>query len=220
MKKTKPSRLFTLFVKITGAPGAYIFYKPKVYYENKNEQSLRLPKPCILMSNHTSIADFPLCFALFPFRFIRFLMAEVLFRKGKLFSKFLYLLGGIYVDRDASDFSFLSESIAYLDKGGVVGVFPEGRLPVGGKSFPFKPGVAILAVNSDAAIVPVCTDGNYGLFKRAHVLVGEKIYLKDHLSCEPENADAAEYERLTALLEEKMNSMKADLEKRIHGDKQ
>ena len=213
MNKKKPSRFISAFVKITGAPGAYIFYKPKVYYVNRAEQNLKLPKPCILMSNHTSLLDFPLYLAVFPFRMIRFLMAEVLFTKGKLLSSLLYWLGGIFVDRDAYGYSFIEESVATLDKGGTVGVFPEGRLPVNGKSFPFKPGIAVLAAHSEAPIVPVCTDGNYGLFKRAHILVGEKIYFKDCIkSVEPSKDD---YEEFTLMLENKMNSMKEELRERI-----
>ena len=53
MKKLKPSRAVTAFVKLTGAPGAFLFFKYKLYFENKAAQPKNLPKPCILMSNHT-----------------------------------------------------------------------------------------------------------------------------------------------------------------------
>ena len=42
---------------------------------------------------------------------------------------FLKLMGGIYIDRNSGDLSFMGQSAAILQKGGVVGIFPEGRLP-------------------------------------------------------------------------------------------
>ena len=45
------------------------------------------------------------------------------------------------------------------------------------------------------------------------MLVGEPIFLGDFVN--KDEPDEAEYERLTALLEEKMNLMKADLAERV-----
>ena len=89
------------------------------------------------------------------------------------------MLGGIRVDRDAKDFSFVSDTIEVLDGGGTVGVFPEGRLPVNGKPFPFTVSTAYIALNSDAKIVPVYTDGNYGINRRANVVIGEPFDINE-----------------------------------------
>ena len=210
MKKGKMNKLFLWFVKITGGLQAWLFFKPKVYYVDKSKQSLSLPKPCILMSNHKSLMDFVLYLCLFWKKSIHFLMAEVLFNKGKLFSRFLFAIGGIYVNRDNVDFGFMADSIEVLDKGGCVGIFPEGRLPVNGKSFPFKPGIVYIATNCDAPIIPVFTDGNYGLFKRASVVIGTPIYIKDYY--EEENPDSKKIEELTQMLENKMLELKEFLE--------
>ena len=69
------------FVKITGILPALLFFKPKLFFKNKKVQGRRLPAPAILVSNHMSLLDFALYLAIFPFRTIRFLMAEVLFIK-------------------------------------------------------------------------------------------------------------------------------------------
>lgn len=211
MKKHRPSRAVTAFVKITGAPAALPFFKYKIYYENKAAQSKKLPRPCILMSNHTSLMDFVLYLTVFFERYIRFLMAEVLFNKNAMFSWLLFKLGGIFVDRDAKNMSFLSESLKVLEGGGTVGVFPQGRLPVNGKPWPFKPGVVLIALASGAPIVPVYTDGQYGITKRARIIIGESINLRElALSAEP---DGEEIHRLTAFLEEKNESLRQKLEK-------
>ncbi len=176
IKHALPVSLFVGFVKLTGLLPAWLFFKPRVMLENARAKR-RLPKRCMVVSNHCSLMDFVLYLLVFPFRTIRFLMAEVLFNKGKFFAFFLKMIGGIRVDRDAYDFGFVSDALAVLDKGGTVGIFPEGRLPVNGKHFPFTVSTAFIASHTDAMIVPVYTDGNYGVFKRAGVMIGEPIDL-------------------------------------------
>ena len=210
MKQRNVNLLLLWFVKLTGVPMALLFFKPKIYYVDKKIQSRRLPKGCILMSNHKSLMDFVLYLCVFFGRTIRFLMAEVLFNKGKLFASFLFGIGGIYVNRDNYDFGFMQESIKVLDKGGTVGIFPEGRLPVGGKGWPFKPSVTYIALHSDAKIVPVYTDGNYGLFKRASVVIGTPIDIHEY--CSEANPGEEEIKRLTELLERKVAELKEFLE--------
>lgn len=200
------------FVKITGFIPSILFLKPKIHYINKASQSKRLPKPCILVSNHKSLMDFVLYLIIFPFRTIRFLMAEVLFNKGALFRKFLYLIGGIKVDRDAHSFDFVSDSLQVLDEKGTVGIFPEGRLPIGGKPWPFTVSSAFIAIHTDAPIVPVYTDGNYGIFKRANVMIGEKIYLNEYH--DPSLSQEEQLKKLTDILEQKVYDLRDELIKR------
>ena len=215
-KSKKISKLLLGFVKLSGFLPAMLLLKPKVYLQNKS-CSRHLPKRAILMSNHTSLMDFVLHLILFPFRTIRFLMAEVLFRKGSLFSWFLYKIGGIYVDRDVCNFSFIDDSLDALGKNQIVGIFPQGRLPVNGKPFPFKPGIVLVALRTDSPIVPIYTDGNYGLFKRAHVMIGEEIFLRDYVNTsDVSNVSDAEIKQLTKILEDKTYSLKDELEKRMN----
>lgn len=206
MKQGKISYPVLWFTKLTGVLPALLFLKPKIYYVDKKVQGRKLPKGSILMSNHKSLMDFVLYLVLFFGNNIRFLMAEVLYKKSKIFSWFLFALGGIYVNRDALNSDFMSYSVNVLDKGGVVGIFPEGRLPVGGKPFPFKPGISYIAMNSDSVIVPVYTDGNYGLFKRARVVIGTPINLREY--CNEENPSVQEYDRLTNILQSKTDELK------------
>ncbi|MBO5401806.1 MAG: 1-acyl-sn-glycerol-3-phosphate acyltransferase [Clostridia bacterium] len=213
MKQGKPNGFVRAFVQVTGFVPTRIFLRPKLYYMNKESQGKKLPKPCILMSNHKSLMDFVLYMNIFPFRTLRFLIAEVMFNKGKMFSKFLFSIGGILVNRDTRDFSFVGESLKVLDKGGTIGIFPEGRLPVNGQPWPFKPSVVFIALRTDAPIVPMYTDGAYSFKKRARVMIGEKIYIRDY--CKEENPSPEEITRLTQLLEDKTNELRLELERRV-----
>ncbi len=195
------------FVKVTGALPALLFYKPKVTVQAGGKR--RLPAPSMLVSNHCSLLDFSLYLMVFPFRTVRFLMAEVLFNKGKAMANFLYALGGIFVDRDGKDFGFVSHALEVLDNGGIVGSFPQGRLPVKDTVFPFTVSTAFIATRTDAPIIPIYTDGNYGLFKRTHVVIGRPLYLgdlrDDSLSEEEQLA------HLTAKLQETVYALKNEI---------
>lgn len=199
--------LCTGFTKVTGFVPAWLFFKPRVTLAPGAKR--RLPKSCIVVSNHRSLLDFVVYLLVFPFRTIRFLTAEVLFNKNKLLSTLLYALGCIRVDRDAKAFDFVSNSIEVLDRGGTLGVFPEGRLPIGGKPFPFTVSTAFIATHVSAPIVPVYTDGSYGLFKRANVVIGEAFYLTDH--CKEGLSEPEQLEHLTAVLRSKVYDLKEEL---------
>lgn len=211
MKEYKFSKAWLWFTKITGLP-IFLFLKMKVYCQGDNRSLRKVPKPAIIMSNHTSLFDFALYLALFYFRTVRFLMAEVLFDGRTLLSSFLGHLGGIRIDRNNCDFSFVGESLDILDAGGCIGVFPEGRLPRGETNLPFKPGIVYIALRTDAPIVPIYTDGNYGIFKRTRVIIGESIYLKEY--CNTENPSPEEIEALTVLLKDRVYALKDELERK------
>lgn len=211
MKQGKTNHLLLWFTKFVGVlPGLWLFFKPKVFYIDKKAQGTKLPKGSILMSNHKSLMDFVLWLCLFWRNTIRFLMAEVLFRKGKAFASMLFALGGIFVDRDAFDFGFMSESIQTLDRGGIVGIFPEGRLPVDGKPWPYTPSIVYIALHSGAPIVPVYTDGQYGFNKRTKVAIGLPFYLQEYYA--GENPNEEELKRLIGILEQKTAELKEHLE--------
>jgi len=209
--RKRPDYFMTTFVKVTGIPPALLFFKPKVCYAEGATRKHR--KPFIMMSNHMALLDFVLYLLLFPFNILRFPVAEVLYTRNPMLSYLLNHLGCIHVDRNAYDFSFVGDCLDILDKNGTVGIFPQGRLPVDGKQFPFHPSIVFLALRTDAPIIPVYTDGNYGIFKRTHVMIGKEIYLRE--LCKEENPSKEELERLTKYLEDVTWDLKAKLEERL-----
>lgn len=213
MKQARPGWGVTWFVRITGAWAALPLLKPKVYCKNKEIQGKKLKKPSILVSNHVSLMDFVLYLFVFWRNFVHFQVAEVMFNKSKFMSWLLFKLGCIRVDRDQFDFGFIGDSLELLDKGEVIGIFPSGRLPIDGKPFPFKPSVIFIALRTDAPIIPVYTDGQYGLFKRARVVIGEPIYIRDY--CQTNEPSQQELEALTQMLEDKVYALRDCIEERF-----
>lgn len=173
-------RFWNAFVKITGWPVQKLKFRTKILYEDPAVQKRRIRGPAILISNHTSIFDYAVFLFVFPGRILRYQMAEVLFRKKPL-GALLRALGGIYVDRNAHNFSFLRKSEQILSEGGVVGVFPESRLPLPEEErpLPFKPSAAYLALESGASVIPLYINGGYMKKNRAVVVIGTPMNARD-----------------------------------------
>ena len=195
-----------------------VCFRTKYHYEDKKAQKRRIKGPAIIISNHTSVYDFAVMLFTFPFRTLRYLMAEVLFKKKGL-SGFLKAMGGVFVDRDSYDFAFLEKCHEILRKKGVVGIFPEGRLPLAGEErpIPFKPSTAYLALMSGAPVIPVYTDGSYFKKKRAHVIIGKPIDVKelvDETLSEKENI-----ERVTEYLRTRIVELEHELKRQCNKTK-
>ncbi|MBQ3668953.1 MAG: 1-acyl-sn-glycerol-3-phosphate acyltransferase, partial [Clostridia bacterium] len=165
--------LMQLFVRATGYLPQKAVFRTKLHYEDRRRQSRYIKGSAIIVSNHTAVYDYAQFLFVFMNRTLRYQMAEILFQKQPL-GTFLKLMGGIQVDRGSTELGFMAASEQILKKGGVVGIFPEGRLPREGEVPPidFKPGAAFLAMVSGAKVIPVYTDGNYFNKKRAHVVIG------------------------------------------------
>ena len=178
-------------------------------------QSRRIKGKAIIVSNHTSVYDFAVMLFTFPFRTLRYLMAEILFdRKG--LAGFLRAMGGVMVNRESYDFAFLDKCKDILDKKGVVGIFPEGRLAKEGEErpLPFAPSAVYLALISGAPIIPVYTDGSYFKKKRAHVIIGKPI---DVLSLVDESLSEKEnIEKINGILRQRIIELGNELQRQCN----
>ena len=173
-------RFWNGFAKLTGWPLQKLLFRTKILYEDPAVQKRRIRGPAILICNHTSVYDYAVLLFVFFTRTLRFQMAELLFEKKPL-GLLLRLLGGIRVDRGGHNFTFLRASEDILAKGGVVGVFPESRLPRAGEErpLPFKPSAAYLALSSGVPVIPVYTNGRYFQRRRAAVMIGTPLLARE-----------------------------------------
>ncbi len=208
------SKFSSWFVKFTGKPIQWLCFRTKVYYEDRKAQSRKIKGPAIIISNHTSVYDFAVMLYVFPHRYLRYLMAECLYEKRSL-GRFLTAMGGVRVDRDSFDFSFVDKSVDILADGGVVGIFPESRLPVEGEErpIPFKPSAAYIALLSGAPIIPVYTDGSYFRKRRARVIIGKPIIAEDLASDVTDEKQRLEI--ISGILRNRIVELGNELERRI-----
>lgn len=137
--------------------------------------------PCILAANHVSVMDgFFLGIAVT--RQVRF-MAKAELHRVPVVKQILEGAGAFPVRRGADAGRAVAAGVALLERGAVVGVFPEGTaLP--DRKTGYKRGAARLALASGAPLVPVCLIGTeHTLEPRTHrmrlprvrIVIGEAI---------------------------------------------
>ena len=200
------NKLVAWFVKVTGFLPQLIFFKKKIYYQNKKVQGRKIKGGAIVASNHNSLLDFALLMFVFMQRDMYTLVAEVMFQKNVFLTWLLKRVGCIRVDRYKADTNSLNIAIKKLRKGKVVEIFPEGRLPLKHEQglLPFKTGAVHLALKSNTPIIPVYLDGKYGKKQNAGVMIGEPIDV-----CKMYNPLKTEKENVDELTEYLKNAIKA-----------
>ena len=111
----------------------------------------------IIASNHISFWDPPLV-GTAAVRELHFLAKEELFRPplGPLIRK----LNAIPIRRGVADLSGLTRAMDVLRAGRALIMFPEGSRMRDGQLHPARPGVGMLAVSTDAHIVPCHVSGS------------------------------------------------------------
>lgn len=163
----------------------------------------RIPQngPVILMSNHVHALD-PFTLGLCaPGRQVHFLAKQELFKHGWL-AAILRWLHVIPVGRGKFDLAAMRECSAVLRAGEALGIFPEGTRGDGKTLLPLLSGAAVLALRSDAPVVPVYIHGRFGLLQRPRAVVGTPVEIDDLRAKGADKEDADVFlERMRAALE-------------------
>ena len=112
----------------------------------------------IVASNHISFWDPPLIGAALP-REMHFLAKEELF-STPILGPLIRSVNSIPIRRGAADLTGLARAIEKLKSGGALLIFPEGSRMRDGELHPARPGLGLLAVQSDARILPCYVSGS------------------------------------------------------------
>jgi 1-acyl-sn-glycerol-3-phosphate acyltransferase len=113
--------------------------------------------PLIVISNHTAGVDPVLVQACLPFE-VRWMMGKDMRIAGlEAFWAFARIID---VDRKGRDTASARRAIAHVRDGGVLGVFPEGRIAKqAGTMHPFLPGIGLIVHATGAPVLPVVIQG-------------------------------------------------------------
>jgi 1-acyl-sn-glycerol-3-phosphate acyltransferase len=145
----------------------------------------RLPEEggFVLAPSHRSMMDIPFA-GWVTSRQLRYMGKQSAFNVPVLGALFK-ILGGFPVQRDGTDRKALRESIAMLQNGEILLVYPEGTRQHGPKIQPLQPGAAYLALRAGVPLVPLAIAGTEEImrdhsgklphFGRVAVVVGEPI---------------------------------------------
>jgi 1-acyl-sn-glycerol-3-phosphate acyltransferase len=139
------------FSKATVAPIMRAFWRPRV----SGLENVPSTGPVILASNHLSVVD-SLVIPIVTRRPVYFLAKNEYF-VNPLTRWMMLGLNQIPVDRSSGRASLmaLDAALPVLREGKVLGIFPEGTRSPDGRLYRGRPGVAKLALDAGATVVPV-----------------------------------------------------------------
>ena len=129
----------------------------------------------ILCSNHTSLTDPFFKVAVFKEQ-IHFMAKAELFKNG-LFRVVLGAVGAFAVDRGKGDMGAINKAQSLIKEGKILGIYPEGTRHTEGAPRRAKSGVAYIAMDAKADILPVSVyrEGKYSLFRKTTIRIGKLI---------------------------------------------
>jgi 1-acyl-sn-glycerol-3-phosphate acyltransferase len=124
----------------------------------------------IVAANHHNYLDGIVLGAVLP-RPISFLVMPRVYHATPLHPLVHRWAGSIPLNLERPDAGAIRRALGLLERGRVVGIFPEGPFSVCGRLGRGHPGVALLALRSGAPVVPIGIQGTY------QALVGRRLYV-------------------------------------------
>jgi 1-acyl-sn-glycerol-3-phosphate acyltransferase len=131
----------------------------------------------LMASNHLSILDSPLIFALLNRRDATSLVADT-YKKNPIFRWIVEVVDGIWINRGEADHHALRAARDYVQQGGLLGIAPEGHRSRTGALMEAKTGVAYLAYQTGAAIIPISIWGTEDALRRLSRLQRPAIHIR------------------------------------------
>ena len=204
--------LYNWFVKITGYFVQLFLFRNKIYYEDKNVQDRHIKGSAIVISNHVTVMDFAVMMFVFYSRTLRCLIAELMFDRNIFLTLLLKFLGGIKVNRNSHDYSFVNKCCKILKKGGVIEIYPEARVPKEGEDtpLPFKSSAAYIALESGAPVIPVYNSGSYYKKGRNNVIIGKPMDVRDYYDSSLSHAE--NLANISEIMRQRVIELKNELE--------
>ena len=201
---------FRILGLLMGWPIQWLFFKKKVYYEDKKNTRIRKGGKLII-SNHFNLFDYGVnCFMVFPRKLFAVTSEHPFQNKFLRFG--MKFFGTIQANRITGDMSFIDKSVELIQKNKLVQIFPEGRNTPDGQMHPFKPSYVMIAARANCKILPIITDGNYGIFKRVSVIVGKEIDLGELLGKDPADFTKEDIQLANELIYQKAQQLRQTLE--------
>ena len=129
-------------------------------------QNINHQKSYILVSNHQSNFDIFALLGYLPIQF-RWIAKAELFR-APFMGWAMHRIGYISIERDSPKKAYRSmlKAAEAVNRGVSVMIFPEGTRSPDGKLQPFKKGVFLIALKSQAAILPITIQGTAKIMRK------------------------------------------------------
>jgi len=149
-----------------------IIYAVLYRFEASGLENIPATGPVVLCSNHISLLD-PTTVGTKVNRKVHYMAKAELFNVP-LFGSFIRELGAFPVKRGGVSKEAIRSAIGLLQEGGVMGIFPEGTRNAAASGMG-KKGAAMIAMRSQATVIPVAIIGNYRIFRKMKIRYGQPI---------------------------------------------
>ncbi|MEY4169236.1 MAG: hypothetical protein RLZ94_309 [Actinomycetota bacterium] len=154
--------LYWVLKWIVIGPWLRVLFRPWTH----NMEAIPVKGPAILVSNHLSFSD-SFFLPLVTQRRITFLAKQEYFTgkgiKGLISKAFFTGVGQVPIDRTSGRAAeaAITTGVRILDEGHLLGIYPEGTRTADGRLYRGKTGVARMALESGAPVIPVAMIGTY-----------------------------------------------------------
>ncbi len=186
-------------LRLIGKPVIYLLFWPKIIGKKNTRHKGR----AVVIANHFSFWD-PLLIAVIFKRQV-YWMGKIELFKSRIARMFFNAVKAFPVRRGEGDLAAIRHAFRILKAEKLFGIFPEGTRIKSGEIGRFEPGTAMIALKNNAPVIPVYIKGQYKLFRRMKVIIGEPIMLSDYVGSK---TDQATVEAATRFLENKLKDMR------------
>ena len=198
-----------------GYPLQLLFFKRRTYYEYGEDGSRTnvFKGGKLIISNHVNMFDYVLTsFIVYP-RKLNVVASEHAFA-NPFFREGVKFFGAIKANRVSKNMKFIDESVRVItERRQLVQIFPEARNTPDGKIHDFKPSYLVIAYRAGAPIVPIITDGNYGVFKRTSVIIGQEIDVSPFFKTDARTPSREELAAANEYVHSKVLELREELER-------
>ena len=161
----------------------------------------------LIVSNHQSYLD-PVLLGVRLERPLSYLAKSELF-KHKPFAWLIRSLGAFPVKQGAGDVGAMKETIARLQEGRALNIFPEGSRTEDGELLPIEKGVGLVIRKAKVPVVPVAIHGSFGAWPRDRML--PRAFPVRILYGHPIDMSAMDREQIIETIDQKIRELFAQL---------
>ena len=132
--------------------------------------------PVVIMANHQSYSDIPVCFAVFTKFQIGFVAKKYL-AKAPILGGWMPRIRSVFIENDEprEALKAINKGIDYIHDGFSLVICPEGTRSKGPEMGPFMRGAIKLATKPGVPLIPVSINGTYHMFEETGVARGAKV---------------------------------------------
>ena len=200
-------RFLFFLMKTTGYILDKIYYKRKIYYEDKYVQKRKVNGGALIVSNHTNFKDYISYFFTFFFRKLYVVTGSIFYTHNIFLNIVLKTIGAIKVN-DKYNFNFIEKSVNLINRDKLVLIFPEAHYSTDGDIKDFHTSYINIALKTNKPIIPVYNNGVFSFFKRNRIIIGKPIYPKDYIK----NNTVEEINKFNIIVQNKIKYLKSLLE--------